>query len=404
MADDPERYPDEQTVVIAADARASGEEEWPLNDLYRVEPENGVSIPAANGDGRLSEEATVVLAEPAAVPPRRRLPPAIWAPMLAIAATVGAIILVAILLGLRDDDSPSRQATATPSPGASRPGAPAATSTSDATLPDLDGMTLADARKALEELGARVRVVRGSSQEPRGAVLRQQPASGAAVERGDVVTLTVSRGTTSNETAATADVPSVVGLSAAGAVAALRAAGFVPRIRLVTSSEPAGRVLEQSPEDGVEEDKGSVVQIEVARSKPEPARIAVPDLVGETVDGARRRLQGLGLTVGVRRVASPEPAGTVLRQAPGTGAELTKGRRVTLTVSSGPAEVDVPDVTGLDEASARVELEAAGLEVQVTYEPTEDADADGLVTRQSPSGGSTAADGSTVTLVVARLA
>jgi serine/threonine-protein kinase len=76
---------------------------------------------------------------------------------------------------------------------------------------------------------------------------------------------------------------------------------------------------------------------------------------------------------------------------------------VRLTVSTGPAKVAVPDVTGLDEASARQELERAGFQVQVTDESVTDPAEDGVVLRQTPSGGADAEDGAVVRLVVGRL-
>jgi serine/threonine-protein kinase len=60
--------------------------------------------------------------------------------------------------------------------------------------------------------------------------------------------------------------------------------------------------------------------------------------------------------------------------------------RVTLTVSAGQQTIDVPDVTGLDEDSAREQLETAGFQVEATDEPTSDPTQDGLVLRQSPAG------------------
>ena len=69
---------------------------------------------------------------------------------------------------------------------------------------------------------------------------------------------------------------------------------------------------------------------------------------------------------------------------------------MTLRVSSGPAKLDVPDVTGLDEESARLELENAGFQVQVTDESTSDPAEDGVVLGQSPAGGSTASEGSVI--------
>ena len=73
-----------------------------------------------------------------------------------------------------------------------------------------------------------------------------------------------------------------------------------------------------------------------------------------------------------------------------------------LSISTGPAQLSVPDVVGLDEESARRELEAAGFEVQVVDEPTEVVEEDGIVLDQDPAGGSSRPKGSVVTITVSR--
>jgi serine/threonine-protein kinase len=93
----------------------------------------------------------------------------------------------------------------------------------------------------------------------------------------------------------------------------------------------------------------------------------------------------------------------VLEQDPAPGSKVEKGVAVTLTVSSGPSEVVVPDVTGLDAASARAQLADAGFDVIAVDQPTSDPDEDGVVVDQSPESGSSATHGSTVTITVARV-
>jgi beta-lactam-binding protein with PASTA domain len=95
--------------------------------------------------------------------------------------------------------------------------------------------------------------------------------------------------------------------------------------------------------------------------------------------------------------------GTVLEQDPAPGPKVEKGVAVTLTVSSGPSELVVPDVTGLDAASARAQLADAAFEVTVLDQPTSDPDQDGVVVDQSPESGSSATTGSTVTITVAHV-
>jgi serine/threonine-protein kinase len=131
--------------------------------------------------------------------------------------------------------------------------------------------------------------------------------------------------------------------------------------------------------------------------------IAVPGLIGLVAADARRELRELGLRWTLVEVPSEQPRGTVVGQSPRVGAELRKGGLVTLRVSTGPASVAVPDVVGLDEASARGKLEAAGFEVRVVDEPTTDPSQDGAVVSQDPAGSSTSRKGTVVTVTIARL-
>ncbi len=142
----------------------------------------------------------------------------------------------------------------------------------------------------------------------------------------------------------------------------------------------------------------------MAKPRPAaPATIDVPRLIGLDVSDARARLRDLGLGSTVTRVESPKPPGTVVEQSPSAGSALERGGTVTLTVSSGPAAVPVPDVTGLDEDSARAQLESAGFEVTTVDEATSDPAEDGLVVGQSPSAGTERKPGTLVTLRIARL-
>jgi beta-lactam-binding protein with PASTA domain len=213
----------------------------------------------------------------------------------------------------------------------------------------------------------------------------------------------VSRGQPAPAAQETVRVPGVLGLRSSDAVRAIRDAGLEIRVRLVTSSQPAGTVVDQSPAEDTDASKGDEVRIDVAKARPAAVSVEVPDVVGSTAATARRDLRSAGLTVTVVSIQSQQPDGSVVSQSPRAGAEVRKGAEVTLRVSSGPAEVDVPDVTGLDEASARTELENAGFQVEVTEESTTDPTEDGVVVRQSPTGGSTTAKGAVITLTVARL-
>ena len=77
------------------------------------------------------------------------------------------------------------------------------------------------------------------------------------------------------------------------------------------------------------------------------------------------------------------------------------GSKVTLIVSTGPPDVEVPDVTSEDVGTAKATLQGRGFNVVVTDEVTGTAPA-GTVLSQDPAGGRSVGSGSTITLVVAK--
>ncbi len=129
-----------------------------------------------------------------------------------------------------------------------------------------------------------------------------------------------------------------------------------------------------------------------------PPMVAVPSVVGLPEAEATAQLQAAGFTVTPQQAADPNVAeGLVVSQNP-AGGEAEQGSAVTIVVSTGPGEADIPNVVGLSEADARTRLENAGFEVTTQTAPDE-AIAVGDVISQNPSGG-TAPPGSTVTIVV----
>jgi serine/threonine-protein kinase len=90
----------------------------------------------------------------------------------------------------------------------------------------------------------------------------------------------------------------------------------------------------------------------------------------------------------------------VVETSPPAGSTIERGSVVTLQVSRGPEQVEVPDVTGESEENARSALEGAGLRVG---EVTEEASGEepGTVIEQSPAAGEEVDRDSAVDLTVA---
>lgn len=127
-----------------------------------------------------------------------------------------------------------------------------------------------------------------------------------------------------------------------------------------------------------------------------PPLVEVPSVVGLGLDDATVTLERAGFGVAVTEQPDDvAPPGQVVAQDP-TG-EARQGATVTIAVSTGPAPVAIPDVTGLSEADATARLRQAGFTVDVRREEN-DSVPEGRVVSQNPTGEARA--GTAVTVVV----
>lgn len=286
--------------------------------------------------------ATRVGPPPSPIPERRKERRSI-APILLILLALALLAPVAYATGLFGgaQDTTDKQPK--------EPKAPAMVE-----VPDLVNLKLDEARQRYEDLN----IVEDDSRESEkavGTILEQDPASGEEVEKGSEISVVVSD-------KKVADVPDVVGDQQDDAQSALEDAGFAVKTEEKESSDAEkGLVLEQDPEGGSTEEAGSEVEITVGGG---PETVEVPDIpYGATAAEARSLLESENLVLGNqdREPNDQISEGGVIDQSPRPGVEVEPGSAVSITLSSGPEQIAVPDVVGQEIDAAKTSIRNAGL-------------------------------------------
>jgi len=261
-------------------------------------------------------------------------------------------------------------------------------------VPLVEGINARLAVAKIEEKGLKAKVFRSAHPTvPAGVVFDQRPEDGDRVAKDSTVRIVVSTGKAKTR------VPDVRGHTATDAVAALKDAHLEPKLFYLNSDAEEGTVIGQDPGPDEIVVQGTNVRINVSNG-PEP--VTVPAVVRLPYDEALGRLQAQGFAVGREDVDSDEPEGTVIAQQPEGNTLASPGSTVTLSVSKGPTELEVPDVTTLDRRTAAVILRDAGFRIAVVISETEDPNEDRIVLTQDPVAGNRAAPNSAVTITVGR--
>jgi beta-lactam-binding protein with PASTA domain len=211
------------------------------------------------------------------------------------------------------------------------------------TVPPVTGLTEAAATATLTRLGLRLSVSRIASTQPKGIVVSQEPVAGSRAQKGSIVGLNVSTGTsTTGSTATGVVVPKVVGLGQRDAFARIE------RVRLkadsfpVASSRPRGTVISQRPAGGTRAAPRSRVRLEVSLGPGQQPQRAVPDTVGQKETVARQTLVTAGFTVQTvdQPVTDPSQQAVVLKQKPAGGDRVPAGSQVVIHVGRLPLPSD----------------------------------------------------------------
>jgi eukaryotic-like serine/threonine-protein kinase len=147
---------------------------------------------------------------------------------------------------------------------------------------------------------------------------------------------------------------------------------------------PAGAVLAQSPLPGREVSHGAEVRVILSTGQRRPT---VPQVEAMPLSLATRALQAAGFDVQVEQAPGEGQVGRVVGVDPAPGTPLALPATVRVFIGAPTHELQMPSLIGMQEASAREAVEAAGLELsEVVYESSVFGEPGGVVAQDPPPG------------------
>ena len=216
----------------------------------------------------------------------------------------------------------------------------AAETRDEVKVPNLTDMTYEQAEEELTELGLEIEMGNEvfSDEYDEGKIVSQSPKSGMKVKKGKTIRVNISKGS------GTETVPSVIGQTVEQARATLEAKGFsLGSVSEEESDSPEGTVIKQTPDAGTQAESSQAVSLVISKGRS-VKEVAMPGLLGKSLDAAKAEIESAGLKVGSVTYGYSEdyPSGQVIEQQYNSGTSLTEGTSVSIKVSKGP-EPQQPD-------------------------------------------------------------
>lgn len=191
-------------------------------------------------------------------------------------------------------------------------------------VPDVTGMTQADATYMLQNKGFTVRSTTVPSDSTEGLVLLMDPGAGARQQEGAEVVIHVSTSRT---------VPKVVGSSQDSALKALSDNGFENvDVQFERSDESEGTVLSVSPEEGEKAKASTGITLKVAQA------YTVPDVSGMSYNEAVQAIKDAGLSSTAVYVYSETASeGAIMGVEPAAGSKVPSDTVVVVSLAKSRA-------------------------------------------------------------------
>jgi len=205
-------------------------------------------------------------------------------------------------------------------------------------------------------------------------------------------------------------VPEVRGKELTEALLELQVKELYPRIQLrySQSSRDRGHILEQDPRAGTIVKAGRQIRLVVSQGV---MINRVENYVGRNIDDVRMDLQVFVASSGSPLLMlkeplmydfSPEPPGTILRQKPEPGTDISGPMDLEFVISRGPEHVSVtvPQLVGLSLSSVLEQIGRMGIVFEFSVRELREGEKGEMVVYQNPAAGTSVTSNTVIDLVV----
>ena len=161
----------------------------------------------------------------------------------------------------------------------------------------------------------------------------------------------------------------------------------------------AGKIMTQDPpyRDNFKIKEKSTISVVISKGTE---TTTVPKVIGMKYDEAVKALEEAKLEIEkVEEASKTVEAGIVISQETAANTTANAGDKVTIHVSTGVAQAEVPSVMGKTEAEARTAITDKNLKVEVKYD-SDTSKENGVVIDQSVNAGKEVDEGTTITITV----
>ncbi len=191
-------------------------------------------------------------------------------------------------------------------------------------------------------------------------------------------------------------VPQVGGETLTQAENQLSSVGLNANVVYSFGKAPNGTVVSQKPSNG-NVDAGSSVTLYVSKGMP---TVKVPKVTGDSLTDATNILSSLGLKVNAQGVFSHKPANMVLTQNIAADTYRPQGSVISITYSDPNASVQVPDLVGLTQNQAILQLGQKNLTVGTVTQQASSTIQSGSVINSSPQPNQMVDVGTAINLII----